>query len=782
MSSAHRSSSFAAQLRHSAGLCRCRHEHVEISHHATSAEQAALNGRPFTLPGTTRKYERDRPFAIQSIDREIDLDVPEASVDGVATLKLHRVDAAAKTLHLDAVGFTLHSVERHDHGKSHAARYSYDDATLSIEIPHGVDDFSIVIKYRATPKRGLYFLAPDDHVTDRPRQVWSQCQDEDARMWFPCHDKPHVKQPTSMRVRAPKGWYVLSNGELTSHKNEGDRSVYHWVQKLPHPSYLVTLVAGELSELKGDRDVGVPVTYLVPKGREADGARSFARTPEMIQLFEGKTGVKFPWSKYAQVVVSDFIFGGMENTSATTMYEHILLDERAAIDVDMDSLVAHELAHQWFGDYVTCRDWSEGWLNEGWATYMELVWKDEGTPPGKNSAGVDTGFGRDEYDYAIKGELDVYLAEDGARYRRPIVCRDYDQPIDLFDRHLYQKGGLVLHALRRSIGDGAFWSAVQSYLHAHAHGNVETRDFQRALEAASGRSLDRLFDLYVYGGGHPELEITVDHDAETKLVSIGVRQTQTVDALTRLYEGPLVVELKDAHGARRETLKLTSARDSFVLKAEVRPTYVAIDPDGDLLATFDLKLSGDLLRGQLTEGSRPRLRWVAAMALGKKDDPKTVAALAKALADEKEFWAVRVEAAQALGELRGEAAFEALREALKTASAKVRRAAAQAIAHFKTAAAAEALKPLALADKSYLVQAEASRSLGMTRQTVAFETLVELLDRKSWADVVRSAAAEGLGALRDERAVPHLTSRTAYGHASSGRRACMIALAKLDPS
>ena len=155
----------------------------------------------------------------------------------------------------------------------------------------------------------------------------------------------------------------------------------------------------------------------------------------------------YPWNKYAQVVVSDFIFGGMENTTATTMYEHILLDERAAIDITSDDLIAHELAHQWFGDYVTCRDWSEGWLNEGFATFFEHVWREKH-------------LGRDEYDYGLKADLDAYLGEAHGRYRRPIVCQDYDAPLDLFDRHLYEKGGLVLHALRVELGDALFWKGV----------------------------------------------------------------------------------------------------------------------------------------------------------------------------------------------------------------------------------------------------------------------------------------------------------------------------------
>ena len=788
--------SFAASLRHNAGQCLCRSEQSAIDRivavgHAAQAGRAAPP--PFTFPGTKRVYERDRPFRIEHLALDLTLDLDAKGIVGHARLVVSRVSRKETILALDAVAFEISKVEiTPAGGRGQAAKYSYDDEKLRVEIPRELDRFDVVVTYRATPKRGLYFLAPDQHVQDRPRQVWSQCQDEDARAWFPCHDKPHIKQTSELRVNAPKGWYVLSNGALVDRHEDASGVTFHWKQAEPHSSYLITLVAGEFSELVAPQKTDVPVTYLVPKGREDDGFRAFARTPEMIALFEKKTGQKFPWAKYAQIVVSDFIFGGMENTSATTMYEHILLDPRAAIDVDMDGIVAHELAHQWFGDYVTCRDWSEAWLNEGWATYMELVWKEEGTNATLVPLAAHQDFGRDEYDYAIKGELDIYLAEDSSHYRRPIVCRDYEAPIELFDRHLYQKGGLVLHHLRRTVGDEAFWRGVQSYLKRHALGIVESRDFQRALEEASGRSLDRAFDLYVHGAGHPDFEVSVEHEpaegAAPSQVVVTIKQTQKLDEATRLYEGPVTIEIleggdaKDGGTTRREIVQMRDAQDAFVLPTRGRPTYVCVDPDGDLLATFELKVPGDLLRGQLARGSSARVRWTAAIALGKRDEAKTIDALATALAKEDEFWGVRAEAAEALGAIRGDRAIEALSRACAAKDAKVRRAVVRALGKFKNTQAVDAVRPLALSDESWLVSADAARALGETRQAAAYDTLVELLDRRAWNDAVRVGACDGLAALRDDRAVPHLATRTAYGHPSPGRRASLVSLARIDTS
>ncbi len=431
-------------------------------------EYGAFAARPFAFAGTPRNFERNRPFAIEHLAADITLDVPKKSISATAKLTVKRIDDDATELELDAVGFTIEKVSVD--GKS--AEYRYDGRSLAISLAKSVQTATIAVAYRATPRRGLYFLEPDEHVPDRPRQVWSQCQEEDARHWLPCHDKPHVKMTTEIAVTAPNGWSVLGNGELT---RSGSKFV--WTMNEPHPSYLLTLVAGEFSVLEADAD-GIPLTYWVPKGREEDAKRTFEKTPAMVKHFGKLFGVKYPWNKYAQVVVSDFIFGGMENTTATTLYEHTLLDMRAAIDISSDDLIAHELAHQWFGDYVTCRDWSEGWLNEGFATYIEHVWREKD-------------LGRDEYELGLQSDLEGYITEAHGRYRRAIVCQDYDSPLDLFDRHLYEKGGLVLHMLRTEIGDDVFWRGIAAYLNANAKGNVETRDLMRALEKASGRSLGK---------------------------------------------------------------------------------------------------------------------------------------------------------------------------------------------------------------------------------------------------------------------------------------------------
>lgn len=745
----------------------------------------AATQMPFSLAGTQRRYERDLPFRMIHLALSLTLDPARRSVGGTARLDFERVDPDAGELNLDAVGFEILSIllkqgRRRDES---AARYEYDGDTITVFVPQALERGSVTVSYRATPRRGLYFLAPDDDVPDRPIQIWSQCQDEDARHWFPCHDKPHAKVTTELRVEAPAGFVVLSNGELIDARTPGASAesgsrkstrkartnwTYHFRLDRPHPSYLVTLVAGNFDVLE-DRAAKladgrrVPVVYLVPVGRREDGRRSFSETPRMVELFSKVTGVAYPWSRYSQVVVSDFVFGGMENTTATTMYEHVLLDERAALDVGSNDLIAHELAHQWFGNYVTCRDWSHAWLNEGFATLCEHVEREHR-------------LGRDEYDWGIVTDLESYLAEAHERYRRPIVCREYMEPIDLFDRHAYQKGSLVLHMLRRELGDALFWRGVHEYLEEHALGLVETHDLQRALERVSGRSFDLFFDQWVYRAGHPELTVKVSW--EQPLLLVEVEQTQDTSAMpTFTFPFEIMVAVGKNVTCHRKTAQ--SRLETLTVPAPKRPDWVAFDPELRVLASVKLDVPPDMLKRQLALGSSARVRALAAHALGRRDEVTTIDALGRALANAKQPWMVRAEAARSLGRIRAPEALTWLQSSRSVRHPKVRRAVAGALGEFRCIQAVQTLSAM-LDDESYLVSAEACRALGATRQREALDALLGQLERDSWADIVRAAALTGLGLLGMKQALPAVRERTHPRHRARARRAAVLAMARLS--
>ncbi len=723
----------------------------------------------FVLPGTVRQYARSRPFDIRHLSLDLDLLVVEKRVLGVAALDIERVDVDADALQLDAVGFEISSVKLTVNDAPLSTGWKYDGDRLHVAIPKGLQRCTVEVDYGVTPRRGLYFLEPDAVVADRPRQVWSQCQDQDARYWFPCHDAPDAKMTSELRVTVPEGWVALSNGDLLEEPagTDGVR-VFHFGFDAPHPSYLMTLIAGQFSILE-DRPAlladgrKVPVLYYVPAGREEDGWRSLSDTPSLIEHFSTVTGVPFPWSRYSQIIVADFTFGGMENTTATTLHEHALLDPRAALDISSVNLVAHELAHQWFGDYVTCRDWSEAWLNEGFATYFEHVAR-------------EAQLGRDEYDWGIMADLDVYLDESCSRYTRPIVSREYQAPIDLFDRHLYQKGGLVLHMLRRELGDDAFWKGVNEYLVRHHEGLVETTDLKRAFESSSGRSVDRFFDQWVYQAGHLDLEVKVGF--ERGLLTVSAEQKLVEGATPRYWT--FEIDICTSQGNVRRLSKVVSDRQAaHVLALDERPKWVAFDPEFRVASPVSLDMPADFCIAALAGSKSLRSRVLSAQTLAKRTDIPSVTALRQRLNDLQESWMLRAECARCLGKIPVSESLSTLTAATTMGHPKVRRAVVAALSGFRQPEAFQALRPLATNDESYVVKAEACRSLGHTRHVEALSVLEKNLDEPSHADRVRVGVFDGLAALRNPAALEWVKLGTRYGKSSRGRRAAIAALGVL---
>jgi aminopeptidase N len=733
----------------------------------------------FSLPGTTRKYERSIPFHFKHLELDIQISMQDQQVSGTVTHHVERAAPGTGTLALDAVCFEIKKVEVDSGRGFKTARFEYDDELLQVNTGSRFKSGKVRIQYRARPQRGLYFLKPDKQVSDRPRQVWSQCQDEDARHWFPCHDKPHVKTTAEFKISVPDGYQVLCNGELESVEplpaargrkprrgGSSKHQVFRYRMDVPLPSYLVTLVVGEFdiiddrpAKLRSGREV--PIQYWVPRGRRADGERAFSRTPDMIELFSKLTGVEYPYPRYTQIVVSDFTFGGMENTTATTMYEHILKDERSLLDIEPYGLVAHELAHQWFGDWVTCKDWSHAWLNEGFATYFEHVEAEHRSGP-------------DEYLRGLEQDLQNYLTEAKTRYSRSIVTRDYEEPIDLFDRHLYEQGGLVLHMLRKRLGDKLFWQATRSYLNDHARGHATTEQLRQAFERASGESLERFFDEWLYGEGHPNLKVSVSwQDSELR---IALEQRQRAAAFEIDFEAVIMLSTGKI---QRVQLTMSTKHAATVLPLRQTPEYVAIDPELRIAGDLSLELPLAMLRNQLSKGQTPRQRRQAAELLAKRTDFKTLSALSKTLGKQREDWSVRGAAARALGEMRTEPALNALASAIDTEHPKLRAAIAQALGEFRSPESVRLLQAMLKKERAYLAEAAIVRALGHTGRDEVLPALQAALKRRSWADVVACAGVEGLAALENPKHAPLVKEQTHYGVPMAIRRAAITALPKI---
>ncbi len=734
---------------------------------AAAAACSATARRPFALPGSKPRYAPDRPASIGHIALTLSFDFKKHILFGSCRTTFSAVGKPLRSLEMDADHLHIKSVRNASDKK---LPFESVGGRLQIDLGqalHPGKSSTVIVDYEARqPSQGIYFISPDKAYPKKPVQVWTQGQDQDAHYWFPCIDYPNAKATTEVIATVPAAYFVLSNGTLVSTTSDkaAKTKTYHWKMETPHVTYLVSCVAGEFSG-KTDMLGDLPVSYYVAPGREADGARSFGKTPKMVKFFSDRIGVRYPYTKYAQIAVTDFVFGGMENTTATTQTDTTLHDARAHLDFSSDPLVAHELAHQWFGDLLTCKDWSHAWLNEGFATYFEALFR-------------EFDQGADEFDYYRLMLAARYFEEDTQQYRRPIVTNVYAEPIDLFDRHLYEKGACVLHTIRRTLGDDLWWRSIKQYVSDHELQNVETIDFVRAIETVSGRNMLPFFDQWVFKGGHPAFRIGYSWDEATKSAHVRVEQTQDTSDGTSVFTLPVTIAFLNGKTERRFVADLERSEQTFSFALEQRPEVFYFDPDGDVLKTVDLQVPIEMLIRQSQIDKHLCARVDAIRALAKHPRSDVVDVLSRLLTG-RAFWGVQAQAAAALGMIRSERAFAALRNARKIDHPKARRAVARALGEFRGDEACEALAPLLARDPSYFVEAEAAASIGKTRSTKAFALLTKALERDSFNDVVRCGALRGLAELGDERAIPIALGWTAYGKTPYAREAAIEELGKL---
>ena len=739
--------------------------------------------RTFQLPGSRPHYNPDRPGQVEHIFLDLVLDIPLQSYHGSCTIRLMPVRSGIKNLTLDAVQLNIQSVQIL--GVSQEFDYDGDSVHIQLQTPTQVGKaIEIAIAYsNQNPQRGIYFISPSPHYPNKPVQVWTQGEDEDSRYWFPCFDYPGQLATSEIRVQVPKPFVAISNGELLYAKDTGSDTIYHWKQPQVHPTYLMTLAVGDFALIQ-DTWKDIPVTYYVEKGREEDALRSMGKTPRMIEFFSEKYGYPYPFPKYAQVCVDDFIFGGMENTSTTLLTDRCLLDARAALDNRItESLVAHELAHQWFGDLVVIKHWSHAWIKEGMASYSEVMWTEQE-------------YGADEAAYYRLVETRSYLSEDSFRYRRPIVTHIYREAIELYDRHLYEKGSCVYHMIRAELGDELFWRAIHTFVQDNAHKTVETIDLLRAIEKATGRNLLFLFDQYVFRGGHPDYKVAYSWDADSKLAKVTVTQTQATDSNEDLFD----LKLPIAFGYTQQesnpkskifTVRVCDREQSFYFPLEEKPQFISFDAGNHYLKTVCLEYPLPELKAQLQFDPDPLSRIYAAAALAKKGGLEAVNALADALQNDP-FWGVRVEVAKQLAEVKLDFAGSALILGLKDDSPYVRRAVAEALSNIKTLESYNALKQLVeKGDPSYYVEAAATRSLGslvtsatlQDKSDAVIDLLTDVLkERAGWNDVVRIGALAALSQIKTSPVALNLIlQHTAPAIPQALRLAAIRALGTISP-
>lgn len=712
------------------------------------------NPKSFELPGARPHYNPDRPGQVEHIFLDLVLDIPNSSFEGTCTITLNPIRNGINQLILDAVALNIDSVKIEEIEQE----FDSDGETLQIYLSETTEAnkaIKIAIAYSVeNPQRGIYFIKPDKHYPDKPTQVWTQGEDEDSRFWFPCFDYPGQLATSEIRVKVPKKFIAISNGELINKETSKDGNIYHWSQKEIHPSYLITLAVGEFAEIKEEWN-GKAVTYYVEKSREKSARLSMGKTLKAIDFFSRIFGYAYPYPKYAQVCVSDFIFGGMENTSTTLLTDRCLLDERAAIDNRRtESLVVHELAHQWFGDLVVIKHWSHAWIKEGMASYAEVLWTEEE-------------YGKEDAAYYMLNEARSYISEDSSRYRRPMVTHIYREAIELYDRHIYEKGACIYNIIRAELGQELFDKAIHTFVRDNAHKTVETIDLLRAIDKATGRNLTFLFDQYVFRGGHPDYKLNYAWDNNSKLAKMTVTQNQVKNnkdesASKELFDLKIPIAFGFLKNKKVElktfTVRVCEQKQTFYFPLEEKPKFISFDAGNNYLKTVKLEYPVVELKAQLQYDPDPVSRIYAAEALAKKGGLEAVKALGASLKKEP-FWGVRVEVAKQLPKVKLDQVFEELVVGLEDKDARVRRAVVEALAQIKTKESYKALKPLVeKGDPSYYVEAAAAGAIasiaagnseGKPSEEKVIKLLKTVLEKKEgWNEVVRSGAIAGLSKMK----------------------------------
>ncbi len=528
---------------------------------------------------------------------------------GDETVSLKPLASGFKSFELDASSMKIEAVTLADSDQTLKWTQPPNKLAITLDRVYEPSETIVVrIRYRATPQRGLYFI-PEYRSTSsaggsKPAQIWTQGEPEENHHWFPCYDFPDDKATSEQYITTGADEIAISNGTLLETKTNADGTrTFHWKMEQPHASYLTSIVVGNYAKLD-DAYKSIPLEYYTYRGTEETARRAFIKTPEMMSLFSQRLNYEYPYDRYAQTIVASFIFGGMENITATTHADsEILSGNTREAQLATENLISHELAHSWFGNLVTCKDWSELWLNEGFATFMEAVFREHEA-------------GHDAYLEEMRSNASLYFLEDLLKYRRPVVYDRYGSAIDIFDATVYKKGALVLHMLRETVGDEMFWKALHRYLEEYKYKAVGTPDLQRVFEETTGQRLDWFFDQWVYKAGYPELRVRSFYHQPTGKLTLEVTQTQSTEAMTPLvFRLPVEIELATSSGKRTERIEITQRSQRFTFKLDGKPLMIRFDKGERILKKVDFPQPAAMLKYQLTHSSDVIGRIEAAEAL-----------------------------------------------------------------------------------------------------------------------------------------------------------------------
>ena len=644
------------------------------------------------------------------------------------------------------------------------AAYSFDDQHQLVRVrlaqpASPSDTLSVQFTYWAQPQRGLYFIRPDKGYPNVTPEIWSQGEMIDNRRWFPTWDEPNEKTPSELIITVPKGWTAVANGSLKAHSSDASGEVYDWISPHPKSTYLIAFAAGPLSMHHTELGT-LPVDSYVQPPHAGWNAPCFGDTKDIVAYFQQILNVPFPWEKYDQATAERFTYGGMENASITIQTDRALHPPVVNEESPCDGLVAHELAHQWFGDDASLADWSNTWLNEGFATYFEELWGEKH-------------FGQSDFEYERYNAQQSYFGET-KNYFRPIVTYVYNDPLDLFDASGYPRPGQVLHMLRYMYGDARFFKALHDYLNAYQYQNADTAQFFDVVGKSLGTDLTWFKNEWFYRAAYPNYIVKQRYNHS--------RGTLTLDVTQKNHDGkpfrmPIVIEAYFGGHVKRVQPVIDKNHQIVTISGVTsKPQMVLFDPDNNVIRklTFDKPVSELAYQAMHAQHIADR-EWALDQLSNQKGAAATRAVAAVALHDP--FYGVRSDA------VADSAAFDdadTVARALRDPDKRVRIAAEGAAGMLRHATPRVlALLHAMTVDADPNIAGDALAALGQLKARGAYGLLVSSLNRASFHDLIASGALNGLAALGDMRAFALIKARTAYGTPENERNAAVTALARL---
>ncbi|MFQ5334762.1 MAG: M1 family metallopeptidase [Flavobacteriales bacterium] len=558
------------------------------------------------------RTQRSHNVDMQHLKLDVSFNPAEGMVMGKETLTFTTLQKNVDSLFLDGPGIEV-SLSKLD-GKKVRVVTLPEGLVFYFDKLKWQSAHELYLEYTAHPEKGIYFIGwgRDDLPKDNPdhlirKQIWTQGQGIDNRHWFPSYDATNDKLTTETIIHFNSQYRVISNGKLVEKKeNKDGTTAWHFKMSKPHVPYLVMIAIGDYKVKKALSKSGVTVNmWYYPEWENRVNA-TYKGSAKMIDFFERETGFAYPWSSYSIIPVQNFLYGAMENTTATIYGDFYHVDQRQYLDKNFVSVNAHELAHQWFGDCVTAKSRAHNWLQESFATHYNMMWEKEA-------------FGQDHLEWKRR-QATTSALKASEKDLLPIVHSKAGTV------RIYPKGGTVLYMLKYVVGKDEFNRAIQYYLNKHQYGNVDTEDLLEAFEETTGKSLDWFWQEWLYHGGEPHYRVSF---RDIRLGNGGLRISQfSVDQVYKrndvvgLFRMPFVFRIVYKDGSKKDkTAWIEEVHEEVNIpnKDNKEIAYVLFDVGSVVIKAVDFDKPFEMLQAQALKAEHMIDRFDALVALRKFD-------------------------------------------------------------------------------------------------------------------------------------------------------------------